>query len=102
MGDVTKVVLETLDIVRRMGELDEDGEFGSDSGNLGNCSILAVDELGSRAWCEFDSAVNAVRLLEVEESLCLLLLLEMTLRLSVSFSFSFDLGLTRAMRPCLS
>ena len=36
VGDVNGVVLDTFDIVRRMGELDDDGEFGSDSGNLGS------------------------------------------------------------------
>lgn len=36
MGDVNGVVLDTFDIVRRMGELDADGELGSDSGNLGS------------------------------------------------------------------
>ena len=36
VGDVNGVVLDTFDIVRMMGELDDDGEFGSDSGNLGS------------------------------------------------------------------
>lgn len=36
VGDVKGVVLDTFDIVRWMGELDDDGEFGSDSGNLGS------------------------------------------------------------------
>ena len=36
VGDVNGVVLDTFDIVRRMGELDADGELGSDSGNLGS------------------------------------------------------------------
>ena len=59
-----------------------------------------MDDVGSRGGCGTISAVKAVRLLEVEESRCLLLLLEMTLRLSESFSL--DLGLTRTRRPCLS
>ena len=36
VGDVNGVGFDTFDIVRRMGELDADGEFGSDSGNLGS------------------------------------------------------------------
>ena len=36
VGDVNGVVLDTFDIVRRIGELDDEGEFGSDSGNLGS------------------------------------------------------------------
>ena len=36
VGDVNGVVLDTFDIVRRMGELEADGELGSDSGNLGS------------------------------------------------------------------
>ena len=36
VGDVSGVGFDTFDIVRRMGELDAEGEFGSDSGNLGS------------------------------------------------------------------
>ena len=48
VGDVTVVEVETLEIVRSKGELDVDGEFGSDSGNLGSWSRLALDEVCSK------------------------------------------------------
>ena len=48
VGGVTAVEVDTLEIVRSKGELDVDGEFGSDSGNLGSWSRLAFDEVFSK------------------------------------------------------
>ena len=101
VGDVTAVEADVFVVVRSSGELDVDGEFGSDSGRLGSWSRLEVEGLGCKACdccCKVLSVVKAVRLLEAEESRCLLLLLEMTLLLSESLF----LGLIRAGRPCLS
>jgi hypothetical protein len=36
VGDVTAVDIDAVEIVRSTGELDVDGEFGSDSGNFGS------------------------------------------------------------------
>ena len=45
VGDVIEVRFETLEVVRSIDELAEDGEPDSDSGKEGSCSKLAFDEV---------------------------------------------------------
>ena len=82
-----------LELVRIMGEVIEDGESGPDSGKSGNWSRF----MGCWALSVEQSEGAGVRLLDVDESLCLRLLpLDVTLRLSFSFLRM------RAGRPWLS
>ena len=99
-GNVEDMVVtdaEAFGLTRSLGELADEGEPASDSGRDGSCSTLIFEEVLSDR-CRGRSSGKAVRLLEVDESLCLLLvLLDTILRVSESF-----LDLTRAGRPCLS
>ena len=89
--------MEIVEMVRSIGELVDDGEPDSDSGKEGSWSRFTFEGVLSGRWAKH-SGGKAVRVLEADESLCLLLLgPEVMLRLSCSF-----LGFTRAGRPCLS